>query len=121
MIGRFFIVGAISTLVDYVVYSMFVYFGVAYYIAIIVGYMAGLLINFILARKTVFVQGSRFEKIYHEFFAVFTVSVVAVGLNILIVWFLANFGINYYIGRAIALVLVFFFNYYARKGFIYVA
>ena len=120
-IGKFFVVGAISTAVDYIIYSVLVYLGVAYYIAIVIGYMTGLLVNFILARKTVFTKGSRFEKIHHEFLAVFGVSILAVGLNILIVWFLAKFGIDYYSGRAVALVVVFFFNYYARKGFIYVA
>jgi len=121
MIKKFFVVGAISTVVDYSIYSFLIYCSIAYYIAIVIGYMIGFLANFVLVRKMVFVQGSRFEKVYHEFFAVFTVSVIAVGLNIFIVWFLAIFGINYYIGRVIALVLVFFFNYYARKGFIYVA
>jgi len=121
MIGKFFIVGAVSTAVDYVIYSGLVYFGTPYYIAIVIGYMVGLLVNFSLARKKVFTKGSRFEKIHHEFLAVFAVSVLAVGLNIFIVWALARFGINYYSGRAVALVVVFFFNYYARKGFIYVA
>ncbi len=120
IIGKFFIVGAISTAVDFCIYSLLVYLGVAYYIAIVIGYMSGLLVNFYLARTKVFTK-SRFKKIHHEFLAVFSVSIIAVGLNIFIVWALAQFGIDYYSGRAIALVLVFFFNYYARKGFIYVA
>jgi len=121
VIGRFFIVGAVSTAVDYVIYAALVYFHVPYYLAIVIGYMTGLLVNFSLARKKVFTKGSRFEKTHHEFLAVLAVSVLAVGLNILIVWALAKFGIDYYTGRAVALVIVFFFNYYARKGFIYVA
>jgi len=121
LIQKFFVVGAISTAVDYILYSILVYFGIAYYIAIVIGYMTGLLVNFYLARTKVFTKGSRFEKLHHEFLAVFAVSVVAVGLNILIVWALAKFGFDYYSGRAVALVIVFFFNYYARKGFIYVA
>ena len=121
MIGKFFVVGAISTAVDFCLYSLLVYLGIAYYIAIVIGYMSGLLVNFYLARTKVFTKGSRFEKIHHEFLAVFLVSIIAVGLNIFIVWALSQFGIDYYSGRAIALVLVFFFNYYARKGFIYVA
>ena len=121
MIGKFFIVGAISTAVDFVIYSLLVFMGVAYYIAIVIGYMIGLLVNFYLARSKVFVKGSRFAKIHHEFLAVFAVSVVAVGLNIVIVWALAKFSLDYYSARAVALVAVFFFNYYARKGFIYVA
>ncbi|NPA64164.1 MAG: GtrA family protein, partial [Epsilonproteobacteria bacterium] len=96
MIGKFFIVGAISTAVDYGIYSLLVYFGIPYYLAIVVGYMVGLLVNFWLARTKVFTKGSRFQKGLHEFLAVFGVSVVAVGLNIAIVWALAKFGIDYY-------------------------
>jgi len=121
MIGKFFIVGAISTAVDFLIYSFLVYIGINYAIAIVVGYMTGLLVNFFLARQKVFTKGSRFEKVHHEFLAVFAVSVMAVGLNIAIVWTLSKIGIDYYSGRAVALVIVFFFNYYARKGFIYVA
>jgi len=120
MIGKFFIVGAISTAVDFAIYSLLIFFGMAYYIAIVIGYMSGLVVNFYLARSKVF-KKSRFEKLHYEFLAVFFVSVIAVGLNILIVWVLAKLGMDYYSGRAIALILVFFFNYYARKGFIYVA
>ena len=121
MIGKFFIVGALSTAVDYIIYALLISFGTPYYLAIVVGYMVGLLVNFSLARKKVFTKGSKFDKTYHEFLAVLAVSVMAVGLNILIVWALAKFGIDYYTGRAVALIIVFFFNYYARKGFIYVA
>jgi len=121
MIGRFFVVGAISTAVDYGIYAILVFIGIPYYLAIFVGYMIGLLVNFWLARTQVFTKGSRFQKSLHEFLAVLGVSLIAVGLNILIVWLLAKFGIDYYTGRAVALVVVFFFNYYARKGFIYVA
>jgi len=120
MIGKFFIVGAISTAVDYAIYSLLISLQTPYYVAIVVGYMIGLLVNFSLARKKVFTQ-SRFQKLHYEFLAVFFVSIVAVALNILIVWALAKFGVDYYSGRAVALILVFFFNYYARKGFIYVA
>ena len=121
MIKKFFVVGAISTAVDFCIYSLLVFFGINYAAAIVIGYMTGLLVNFYLARTKVFTKGSRFQKIHHEFLAVFVVSVFAVGLNILVVWILSQIGIDYYTGRAVALVVVFFFNYYARKGFIYVA
>jgi len=121
MIGRFFVVGAISTAVDFAIYSLLVYLGINYIVAIIVGYGCGFLVNFFLVRNTVFTKGSRFEKVHHEFLAVLAVSVLAVLLNIFIVWALNRFGLDYYSARAVALVVVFFFNYFARKGFIYVA
>jgi len=121
MIKKFFAIGIVSTIIDYVIYSILIYFGIAYYIAIVIGYITGFLANFFLARKKVFTKGSYFNKSHHEFMAAFAISIVAIFLNILIVEILAKYGINYYIGRIIALLLVFFFNFYTRKGFVYVA
>jgi putative flippase GtrA len=121
MIGKFFIIGALSTVVDFVIYSLLIYLDIHYAIAIIVGYTCGFLVNFFLARKSVFTKGSRFEKIHHEFLAVFFISIAAVILNIILVWGLNKIGLDFYSGRAVALIVVFFFNYYARKGFVYVS
>ncbi len=120
MIGKFFIVGAISTVVDFLIYSFLIFLGVPYSVAIVIGYLFGLWVNFKLARERVFSK-SRFEKVHIEFIAVFIVSIIAILLNILIVWSLQHVGLDYYIGRLIAIVLVFFFNYFSRKVFIYVA
>ncbi len=119
MIGRFFILGAISTLIDYVLYAILVYFGVKYYIAIVVGYGCGFLYNFFIGRSYVFENRSIYDKIHHEFLAVFLVAIVGVILNIAIVWLLSTFGINYYLGRVVALVIVFFVNYLGRRMFVY--
>ena len=120
MLGKFFIVGAISTAVDYGIYALLIFAHTPYYLAITVGYMAGLVVNFFLVRQRVFTDGSRFEKIHHEFFAIFFVSMVGLGLNIAIVWFLSDrLGVDYYLSRLAAIGVVFFFNYFARKGWIY--
>jgi len=118
--GRFFIVGAISTTIDFLLYALLVSSGLPYTIAIVIGYLAGLLVNFHLTRTRVFPNQSRFSKLHQEFLAIFLISIVAIALNICIVWALAQLGIDYYSARVMALVLVFFFNYYARKGLVYV-
>ncbi|MRJ01833.1 MAG: hypothetical protein C6I05_00110 [Epsilonproteobacteria bacterium] len=120
MIGKFFIVGAISTAVDYLIYSLLIYGGLPYYLSIVIGYMTGLLVNFYLVRERVFTRGSRFEKVHHEFIAVTIASLLGLGLNIFIVWALSHWAeIDYYTSRLIAIGVVFFFNYYVRKGWIY--
>ena len=116
---KFAYVGVVSTITDYAVYALLLYFQTPYYLAIIVGYSTGVVVNFFLTRKYVFTKCCRFDSAYKEFLAVFVVSMVAVVLNIAIVSILYDYGANYYIGRIVAIVLVFFFNYVMRKRYIY--
>lgn len=116
--GRFFWIGGLTTLIDYLLYAVLVFFGFSYILGIVVGYFVGLLVNFYLTRKYVFQNGSKFETIKKEFGAVFFIAIIAVGLNILIVKILAPI-IDYYSARVVAIILVFFVNFYLRKWFVY--
>ena len=117
-IKRFFLVGILSTITDYAIYSVLIYLGLSYIIAIIIGYLTGFLVNFIISRRYVF-DSCKMKKLHLEFFSVFLISVIAILINIFIVWGLAKFGINHYISRIFAIILVFFFNYFSRKVFVY--
>ncbi len=117
-IHKFLYAGVLSTLVDYILYACLVYVDLYYIYAIIIGYSSGFLVNFIVSRKYVF-DKSKIEKFHHEFLAVLLISIIAIGINIFIVWGLGKFGINHYISRIIAIGIVFFFNYFTRKVFIY--
>ena len=117
-IHKFFYVGILSTLTDYIIYASLIYVGISYIIAIIVGYLSGFLVNFIISRRYVF-DKTKIEKIHFEFMAVLAISIVAIGINIFIVWGLGLFGINHYISRVVAIGIVFFFNYFSRKVFVY--
>ena len=118
-INKFFIVGLFSTGVDYLLYSYLVFIDVNYILAICAGYFFGFLFNFYVSRKYVF-DKIKIEKLHHEFLIVLVISIFAVGLNIAIVFICKNYlSFNYYIGRIFAIGIVFFFNYFARKGFIY--
>ena len=116
---KFAYVGIVSTITDYIVYALLLYFQTPYYFAIVVGYSAGVVVNFFLTRRYVFTKCCRFTSVYKEFLAVSIVSIVAIALNIAIVGILYNYGANYYIGRVVAIVLIFFFNYFTRKRYIY--
>ena len=118
-IKKFFILGIFSTLIDYLVYSALIYINVNYIIAICAGYFIGFLFNFYFGRKHVF-ETIKINNIYKEFFVVFIITIIGVMLNIIIVYALKNFlGLNYYLGRIVAIGVVFFFNYYSRKGLVY--
>lgn len=117
-IHKFLYVGILSTLVDYAIYAFLIYNDIFYIYAIIIGYLSGFLVNFIISRRYVFDQ-SKIEKLHYEFIAVLFISVIAIGINIFIVWGLGKFGVNHYISRIIAIGIVFFFNYFARRIFVY--
>jgi len=118
-IKKFIYVGIIATLVDYVVYSLLVYNEiVSYTVAIIFGYSIGFVISFFFTRNYVFSK-IKINNIHHEFFIILLISIVGLLINIGIVYILISSNINSYIARAIAILIVFFFNYFTRKGFIY--
>ncbi|MCH9813521.1 MAG: GtrA family protein [Epsilonproteobacteria bacterium] len=116
---RFLVVGIVSTFVDYLFYSLLIYFQLlptTYAIAI--GYLFGFLLSFFLTRSYVFSE-IKVDKIHREFIIVFVIAFVGLLLNILIVKALAYVGTDLYSARVVAIGIVFFFNYYVRKVFVY--
>ncbi|WP_345987974.1 GtrA family protein [Sulfurimonas sp. HSL1-2] len=118
-IRDFLYVGITATLVDFSLYSLLVGFDVfKYVLATVVGYSAGFFVSFFLTRKYVF-STIKMEKMHHEFLVVAAITFVGLILNILIVYGLKKVALDDYSARAIAIGIVFFFNYFARKGFVY--
>ena len=118
---KFFGVGGISTLVDYSIYLVLLYFNTEYTLAIIMAYGSGFYVNYFLGRRYVFNKGVKKESNHYEFFAVFSIAFVGLLLNIAIVHVLSvccfNLALEY--SRLIAIILVFIYNYTARKVFVY--
>lgn len=118
-IRRFLYVGILSTLVDYILYSFLIYFELfPTTMAIVIGYLFGFAISFILTRSYVFSE-IKVDKIHREFAIVFSIAIVGLLLNIMIVKILHLTGFDLYSARVVAIGVVFFFNYYARKVFVY--
>ncbi len=119
-IGKFFLLGIFSTLIDYLLYILLLYVGVDYVLAIIAGYSAGLLFNYHVARRYIFSK-SRFNSSRGEFTAVVAIALVGLALNIAIVKLLSFslYELDPSISRVVAIAIVFFWNYYARKLFVY--
>lgn len=118
-IRRFLYVGIISTLVDYAIYSLLLFLGSQYIIAIIIGYSTGFIISFIFTRNYVF-DNIKIKNFKIEFIIVLGITIVGLLLNIGIVKVLhEEFALDLYLARIFAIGIVFFFNYFSRKGFIY--
>ncbi len=120
-VHKFFLLGVISTLVDYILYSIAILLDINYILAIVLGYSAGLIINYILGRKFIFTSGHKLKSSKHEFTAVFVIAILGALFTIIIVKVLSysSFQMDPLLSRLIAIVIVFFWNYLARKVFVY--
>ncbi len=121
IVHKFLLLGILSTLIDYVLYSSAILLGINYVFAIILGYSAGLLVNYIIGRSFIFTSGHKLKSSKHEFVAVVIIAVLGALFTIAIVKTLSYslFHMDPLISRPIAIAIVFFWNYFARKLLVY--
>ncbi len=119
--GKFLLLGVLSTAIDYVIYSLLVTLNIDYVIAIFLGYSAGLLANYYIARKYIFTSGTKLGSSKKEFIAVVLIAIVGMLLNMIIVKILSYsiWSFNPLYSRIAAIGIVFFWNYFLRKIFVY--
>lgn len=128
---RYLFVGGVATVVDWILsfgseYLMQGRLPVhpqwIYVIATTLGFFGGLLTNFLLSRAFVFAaKTARASTRMGEFLGHFTVGAIGLLLSYLIVWVGTSFILkdHYAAARITATVIVFFWNYLARKYFVY--
>jgi len=116
---RYGVVAVVAACVDTgVLWMLSRLFGVHYTIAAVVGFTAGLVCNFLLARRFVFEKASM--SVTGEFLGYAIIGVVGVGLTEVILYLgIGVAGLGLLPAKAIALVIVFFWNYLARRVIIY--
>lgn len=121
MVHKFLLLGILSTMIDYILYSSAILLNVNYVLAIILGYSAGLLANYFIGRNFIFIFGHKLKSSKHEFMAVVMIALFGAIFTILIVKFLSYsvYHMDPLLSRPIAIVIVFFWNYFARKIFVY--
>lgn len=128
---RYLFVGGIATVVDWclsfgaegILSSVTVlHQQLVYIIATTVGFAGGLTTNFLLSRAFVFgAKEARAKTRAGEFMGHFAVGAIGLGMSYLIVWVGTSFILkgNYPVFRITATVVVFVWNYLARKFFVY--
>ena len=129
---RYLFVGGIATVVDWclsfgtewLVSTTLpsIHEQIVYIIATTVGFAGGLTTNFLLSRAFVFgTKEARAKTKGGEFFGHFLVGAIGLGMSYLIVWVGTSFSLkgNYPVFRITATVIVFVWNYLARKFFVY--
>lgn len=119
-IAKYFLVGGAAAAVDFLLFALLVkvldlgWMGAAGF-----SFCAATLVNYLLSIRHVFRSGARFAK-QHEMALVFAVSAIGLLINqsalgILIEWF----GVDMLLAKIAATGSVFFWNYGARRHFIF--
>ncbi len=127
---RYLFVGGIATVVDWLLS-----FGaeqllkavtsmgdqLVYVLATTAGFAGGLVTNFLLSKAFVFAaKEARANSKFGEFMGHFMVGAVGLGMSYLIVWAGTKFILNnFMLFRIISTIIVFVWNYLARKFFVY--
>lgn len=113
--------GAVTTLLDYIVYSALIFFNIHYVIAIVVGYGVGLWFNFEAGRRFIFTAGVKVKSAHTELMAVVLIAIGGVLINIAIVKLLSYsiWTIDPMLSRILGIGTAFFWNYFMRKRYVY--
>jgi putative flippase GtrA len=113
---RYGIVGGIAFVVDFGTLWAFTHFvGLHYLLSALVGFVAGLTTNYLLSINFVFSQRKLTSR-SREFGLFALVGVIGVGINELVMWlFTDGLGTHYLISKVIATVIVYLWNFTARK------
>lgn len=116
---RYGIVGGISFLGDFgSLYALTEFVGIPYLISACIGFCVGLVINYLLSIIWVFNNKDSDSKRNRgsEFIGWTIIGVAGLGLNALIMWFFTDVLSVYYLGsKIISTILVFIWNFSARR------
>lgn len=123
---RYFFVGGISAVVELIIFTLFVYIMktdndvIRVLISNTLGFLGGLTTNYILSKKFVFTEKSIASNKIVEFIWYGIIGIVGLLIStVLIVLFMRLIGLNEFFSKIIATILVFIYNYFARKILLY--
>ena len=113
---RYLFVGGGAFVVDFGLLFVFTHFlNLHYLLSATLSFIAGLLVNYFISTSWVFNRKTVKNK-YLEFFVFAIIGVIGLGFNDLFMWiFTDRFGIYYLLSKIITTVIVYFWNFFARK------
>jgi putative flippase GtrA len=113
---RYGFVGGTAFVVDFsVLYLLTEYLNVYYLLSATISFILGILVNYVMSIIWVFKYRNFSKKIY-EIAIFIIIGVLGLGLNLVIMWFCTEILFIYYIySKIISTVIVFLWNFFARK------
>jgi putative flippase GtrA len=117
---RYFVVGACAASVDMLFFLIFsTALGFHYLVVGAVGFIVATLVNYILCIRWIFESGRRFGR-RAEIASVYAVSTVGLALHMLVLWLgVTSFRLAEPLAKVVAIGLVFFWNYAARRYYVF--
>ena len=117
---RYTFVGGIAFVVDFVsLYLLTEFAGFHYLYSAAIAFILGLIINYILSILWVF-NGRTVNKKIIEILIFAVIGIIGLGLNELMIWFFTEQLTIYYLySKLISTVIVYFWNFLARKYILY--
>ncbi len=122
---RYCFVGGIAFVVDYGAFALTCLLlgegNVITAVATTIGFICGLIVNFLLSKKFVFTEDANCNSASGEFLWYTIIGVVGWGLNVLLMLVATDWvlSINRYAAKIIVALIVLVYNYVARKIILY--
>lgn len=116
--GKFLLVGALATIVNYGVFFLLFSADVNYILAATIGYCSGIVVGFVKNRTFTF--NSSNKRMYRKFISYILVYLVSLILGLGVLWICVNlFELVPTIGNLCSLVLTTITNYLGSKYFVF--
>lgn len=111
---KFMLVGVFNTLFGYAVFSILIYIGLHYTLAVFIGTIIGVIFNFKTTGKLVF--NSHDNALIWKFFGVYGIIYL---LNVVGLYFLEKISVDIYTAGAILIVPMALVSFWLNKRFVF--
>jgi putative flippase GtrA len=112
--------GAITTLSDYLIFTLvFSYISAGLLAATVIAYVVGLVVSFVLNRFWVFHKGADRQSAATSLWRYVTFLAVNLCITYAILWSLEQFGVSPYLGKLVVGAFMFFWIYLGDTFFVF--
>lgn len=117
---RYTFVGGMAFIVDFSLLYIFTeYFHLYYILSATLSFITGLLVSYVISILWVF-RGFGSANRFQEFLFFALIGIIGLGINAGILWLITDyFGVYYMLSKLITAVIVYFWNFFARKYFLF--
>ena len=116
---RAFFIGGLSFVADASVLWIISLTGLHYLICAVFGFIVGVAVNYLLSSLFIFTKGSSIGRL-GEIIVYIALSLIGLGFTALLMWLLTDFlNVYFMLSKCIAALLVFAWNFIARKFILY--